>query len=237
MVNKEFRGHVLTIPFPSQGHINPLLQFSKHLASKGLKTTLATTVFISNTFKPKPPPSVQLDTISDGYDDGGFAQAESVAAYLTRLEAAGSKTLADLILKYKDTPNPIDCIVYNSFLPWALVVAKQFGIASAVYFTQSCTVNYIYYCVHQGLLKLPIPSLSIPIPGLQFLELGDMPSFISVQGSYPAYFEMVLSQFANSNLADFILINAISGFEEEVLLHSAILICFFLFFFSWFRVV
>ena len=84
MENEGYRAHVLAIPYPTQGHLNPMLQFSKHLAnSKGLKTTFATTVFLSNTFKPKLPPSVQLDTISDGYDDGGFAQAESAAAYLT----------------------------------------------------------------------------------------------------------------------------------------------------------
>lgn len=216
----ENRGHVVVVPYPSQGHINPLLQFSKHLAIKGVKITFAPTVFIYNTFKPTLPSSIQLDTISDGYDDGGFAQAQSIADYLTKLEAAGSKTLTHLISKYKDSPHPVDCILYDSFLPWALVVAKQFGIASATFFTQACTVNFVYYCLQRGLLKLPIPPSSFPlsIPGLHFLELGDMPSFISVPGSYPAYFEMVLNQFANSELADFILINAVQGFEAEVLL-------------------
>jgi hypothetical protein len=32
--------HVLVLPLPLQGHINPMLQFSKLLASKGLKVTL-----------------------------------------------------------------------------------------------------------------------------------------------------------------------------------------------------
>lgn len=216
----EKRGHVVVIPYPSQGHVNPLLQFSKNLALKGVKITFATTVFISNTFKPKLPSSIQLDTISDGYDDGGFAKAESIPDYLTKLEAAGSKTLTHLISKYKDSPHPVNCIVYDSFLPWALVVAKQFGIASATFFTQACTVNFVYYCLHRGLLKLPIPSSSFPlsIRGLHSLELGDMPSFISVPGSYPAYLEMVLNQFAKSEQVDFILINAVQGFEEEVLL-------------------
>ncbi|KAH7547624.1 hypothetical protein FEM48_Zijuj01G0329600 [Ziziphus jujuba var. spinosa] len=223
MENKTgYRGHVLAIPYPSQGHINPLLQFCKHLSSKGPKITLATTVFISNTFKPNlSTTSVQLDTISDGFDDGDFAHAEGVADYLTKLEAAGSKTLAELILKYKDSADddPIDCIVYDSFLPWALDVAKEFGIPSAAFFTQACTVNYIYYCVHHGLLNLPIPNDSFPlsIPGLHFLDIRDMPSFISVEGSYPAYFEMVLNQFSNAHKADFMLFTAVSDLEEEVI--------------------
>ncbi|KAE8715740.1 hypothetical protein F3Y22_tig00110160pilonHSYRG00312 [Hibiscus syriacus] len=43
MKNKQFKGHVIVVPYPSQGHINPLLQFAKRLASKGVKATLATT--------------------------------------------------------------------------------------------------------------------------------------------------------------------------------------------------
>ena len=46
-MEKKARGgngiHVIVFPFPVQGHINPMLQFSKQLASSGLRVTLATT--------------------------------------------------------------------------------------------------------------------------------------------------------------------------------------------------
>ena len=113
MENKAYRGHVLALPYPSQGHINPLLQFSKSLVSKGLKATLATTLYIHNTMQSQSSSSLQFDTISDGYDEGGFAQAESIHAYINRMETIGSKTLADLIIKNKTTANPIDCIIYD----------------------------------------------------------------------------------------------------------------------------
>ncbi|CAL5391735.1 unnamed protein product [Camellia sinensis] len=104
---------------------------------------------------------VQFDTISDGYDEGGFMQAGDVQAYLTRLEATGSKTLADLIKRHQNSDHPIDCIVYDAFLPWALEVAKEFGLAGAAFFTQPCAVNYIYYYAHKGLLKLPVERFDI----------------------------------------------------------------------------
>lgn len=216
MENKAYRGHVLALPYPGQGHINPLLQFSKRLVSKGFKATLATTLFIHNTMQPQSSSSLQFDTISDGYDEGGFAQAESIHAYLNRMETIGSKTLADLIIKNKNTENPIDCIIYDPFLPWALEVAKKFGIYGAAFFTQTCAVNFIYYHVHHGLLKLPITSTPVSIPGLPVLELEDMPSFISVPGSYPAYFEMVLNQFSSSDKADAVLVNTFYELEAEV---------------------
>ena len=88
MENKAYRGHVLALPYPSQGHINPLLQFSKRLVSKGLKATLATTLFIHNTMQPpSSSSSLQFDTISDGYDEGGFAQVENIQEYHTRMVA------------------------------------------------------------------------------------------------------------------------------------------------------
>ncbi|XVF65874.1 hypothetical protein PTKIN_Ptkin09bG0286100 [Pterospermum kingtungense] len=217
MEKKEYRAHVLALPYPSQGHINPMLQFSKRLSSKGLKATFATTIFISQTMKPESFGSdVEIDTISDGCDAGGFSEAESIHDYLKRLEAAGSKTLAELIIKNKNTSHPIDCIIYDAFLPWALDVAKQFGLVGAAFFTQACAVDFIYYYAHHGLLSLPVTSVPVSIPGLPLLQLRDMPSFIYVAGSYPAYFAMVLQQFSNADKADFILVNTFYKLEHEV---------------------
>lgn len=215
MKNKKYGAHILAIPYPSQGHINPMLQFCKRLVSKCLKTTLAITNFISNSTHPISG-TVGIDTVSDGFDEGGYADAESVAAYLERFEKIGSKSLADLIKKYEKSDFPISCIIYDAFMPWALDVAKEHGLIGGCFFTQSCAVNYIYYYVHHGKLMLPICSTPVKIPGLPELELGDMPSFIYVHGTYPAYFELVLNQFTNVDKADYVFVNSFYKLEAEV---------------------
>ncbi|MCD7462196.1 hypothetical protein HAX54_047979 [Datura stramonium] len=215
MKNEKYGAHILALPYPSQGHINPMLQFCKRLVSKGLKTTLAITNFISNSIGPIST-TVRIDTVSDGFDEGGYTEAESVAAYLERFEKIGSKTLADLIKKYEKSEFPITCIVYDAFMPWALDVAKEHGLIGACFFTQACAVNYIYYYVHQGKLTLPISSTPVKIPGLPELELRDMPSFIYVHGTYPAYFELVLNQFTNVDKADYVFVNSFYELEAEV---------------------
>ncbi|CAN4085658.1 unnamed protein product [Withania somnifera] len=207
--------HILALPYPSQGHINPMLQFVKRLVSKGLKATLAITNFIFNSTRPISG-TVGIDTISDGFDNGGYAEAESVAAYLECFQKSGSKTLADLIKKYEKSEFPITCIMYDAFMPWALDVAKEHGLIGVCFFTQSCAVNYIYYYVHHGKLKLPISSTPVKIPGLPELELRDMPSFIYVHGTYPAYFELVLNQFMNVDKADYVFVNSFYKLEAEV---------------------
>ncbi|CAL9236810.1 unnamed protein product, partial [Arabidopsis halleri] len=57
-------------------------------------------------------------------------------------------------------------------MPWALDV--EFGLAAAPFFSQSC-VKYAYYLsyINNGSLKFPTEDLS-------FLELHDIPSFLSV---------------------------------------------------------
>ncbi|KAF4352510.1 hypothetical protein G4B88_013340 [Cannabis sativa] len=217
-----YGGHVLVVPYPSQGHINPLLQFCKRLVShhNGLTVTFATTLFISKTFTPNPnklPPSIHFDTISDGFDTGGFAQSSGVDDYLSRLQAAGSKTLSQLIERHRQSNNPIGCVVYDSFLDWCLDVANKFGLAAGPFFTQSSTSNYIYYSLHHGLLKLPIDSFPVSVEGLEFLSsLDEMPSFVGVPGSYPAYFQMVLNQFSNTHKPHFVLVNSVYEFEQQV---------------------
>ncbi|KAL1544842.1 UDP-glycosyltransferase 74F2-like [Salvia divinorum] len=209
--------HILAIPYPSQGHVNPMHQFCKRLVFKGAKTTFALTKFIIKSFNPKSD-SVAIETISDGFDEGGFGQAADVSDYLMRMEQAGSKTLEDLIQSYQSSNNPIDCIVYDAFLPWALEVAKKYDIKGAAFFTQACVVNYVYYYAHHGLLELPVTAASTPVelPGLPPLDLPDLPSFIYKHGTYPAYFEMVLSQFSNLEKADFVVVNTFYKLEEKI---------------------
>ncbi|OAY50252.1 UDP-glycosyltransferase 74F2 [Manihot esculenta] len=208
--------HVLLVPYPGQGHVNPMIQFARRLVSKGLKATLVTSIFIAKSMKlGSSVGPVQLDVISDGYDNGGFPKADSVDTYLERLKVAGSRTLSELILKYQNTSNPIHCVIYEPFLPWALDVAKEFGLLGAAFFTQPCAVDYIYYNIQHKLLTLPISSTPVSIPGLPLLEFRDLPSFVRLPDSYPAHLEMLINQFSNADKADFILINTFYELEPE----------------------
>ncbi|XP_022963460.1 UDP-glycosyltransferase 74F2-like [Cucurbita moschata] len=206
--------HVLVLTYPTQGHVNPMLQFCKSLASKGVTTTVAVTAFIFNTFKPHDG-SIHWDTISDGFDDGGFAAATGIEHYLETFKAAGSRTLTELIQRHRDSGRPIDAIVYDALMPWALDVAKGFGLVAATFFTMPCSVNLIYYYVDKGLLRLPVAEGSYPVclPSLPPLMPPDMPSFIYVPDSYPQYLYLLLNQMPNIQGADYILVNSVREFE------------------------
>ncbi|KAL3725013.1 hypothetical protein ACJRO7_030082 [Eucalyptus globulus] len=162
-----------------------MLQFSKRLVSKGLKATLALTVHLAGSMQADPSSSIDLETISDGHDLGGFMGPGSIEAYQTNLRVVGSRTLAELIHKLDCSGRPLDAVIYDGFLPWALDVAKQ--------------------C--RGLLPLPLPlplsEGSVRVPGLPPLKPWEAPSYVYKLGLYPAFYDMVINQSTNVDDADF----------------------------------
>ncbi|XWS22966.1 hypothetical protein CRYUN_Cryun29cG0080900 [Craigia yunnanensis] len=150
--NKAKKAHVLILPFPGQGHINPMLQFATPLVSKGVKATLLYWF----------PDNIRW------LRRRRFAQAGTPDVYLSTFQSVGSQSLANLIKKLGDAALPI---IYDGFMPWALDVAKQFGLRAAVFFTQSC-----HYHVSRGLFKLPLegPNVSLTVADWmsKFWKLG-----------------------------------------------------------------
>ncbi|KAK4402840.1 UDP-glycosyltransferase 74B1 [Sesamum angolense] len=206
--------HVIVLPYPSQGHINPLLQFAKRLTSKGVKATLATTHY---TLRSVGAGAVAVEPVSDGFDHGGFAEARNEDTYLKSFRENGSKSLSKLIRKYENTSSPVSCIVYDSFLPWALDVARQHGIFGASFFTNSATVCAVFNHIHRGKLMLPVKMEDGPLllPGLPPLHGCDVPGFIRAPESYPAYLAMKMSQFSNLDEADFVFDNSFQELEGQ----------------------
>ncbi|KAH0668926.1 hypothetical protein KY289_023419 [Solanum tuberosum] len=208
--------HVILVPYPSQGHINPLLQFAKRLASKGVKSTIATTKYTVNSIHS---PNISIEPISDGFDEGGFTQAQNTDVFLKSFKENGSRTLSQILTKYENSTYPIRCIVYDSFFPWALDVAKKHGIYGASFFTNSAMVCAVFAHIHHGTFSLPVKieeNEPLLLPGLPCLYPIDVPGFIKEPESYPAYLAMKMSQFSNVENADWIFDNSFQELEGEI---------------------
>lgn len=213
MENYKKRPHVLVVPYPAQGHINPMLQFCRRLVTKGIKVSLANTIFISKSMLADPQNSISFETYSDGFDQGGYAQAPTPDIYISSLRIVGSQTLQNLVEKLDESGSPVHVLIYDGFLPWALDVASKFGLVKAVFFTQSCAVNNIYYHVYKGLVSLPQrddESVVISVPGLPLFKSWETPAPLD-------YFDLIVNQFSNVDNADWVFFNTFHKLEEEVL--------------------
>ncbi|KAF5728763.1 UDP-glucoronosyl/UDP-glucosyl transferase family protein [Tripterygium wilfordii] len=219
-MEKEQRGasktHVLLVPFPLQGHINPMIQLSKRLASKRLKITLVSTSSARISMEGREADSpVEVNFISDGYQEG---KAETMDEALERIETETSLSLAKLIEDLKTTEYPAKFLIYDSIMPWMMNVALAQGLEGAPFFTQSCAATAIYAHVHQGTLKLPLPleETQVMLPGMPELRSNDLPSLVYDPCSYPALHKLLLGQLLNLHKASFLLWNTFDGLEDEV---------------------
>ncbi|XP_058779084.1 mogroside IE synthase-like [Vicia villosa] len=209
--------HCLVIPYPTQGHINPMLQFSKRLLQKGTKITLVNTISNSKTISTiNLNKSFQFETISDGFDHGGLTSAKNIETYIDTFRRTGSQTLDQLLHKLASTDNPVDCVIHDAFLPWIVDVAKKFQLPVAVFLTQACCVNSINFHAFKRWLDLPLLETEIVLPGLPKLDASDLPSFLYQYGTHPGYFDLLTNQFSMIDQADWVLANTFYELEQEV---------------------
>ncbi|WCJ21868.1 UDP-Glycosyltransferase superfamily protein [Euphorbia peplus] len=209
---EEIRIHksdVIAIAFPAQGHINPLLQFCKCLAFKGLNVTLV--VFSHKPFYQThndfSNSALNIHTISHNLD---FTSPDSIQDFQTLV----SEELTQILVKQE---TQISCLLYDSVLPWVLDIARQFGLAAASFFTQPCTTSAVYCHVHQAYLKLPVEDQTVLLPGLPPLQPSDLPSFVSDIQTNPWMRTCFVQQFSNLKDVDWIIFNSFTSLEKEVI--------------------
>eukprot|EP00253_Pinus_taeda_P011760 PITA_11760 len=219
--------HVLVMPYPAQGHINPMLLFAKRLASKQMMVTFVTTeekcVRMLQAQDSLPGASnssmeVKFETISDGLPVD-FDRSKDVDMVLDLLSKMGGLTLANLIERLNAQGNNISCIVYDSFLHWVPDVAKKFNIPVAFFWTQSCAVYSIYYNFSRGLANLRDETGktvdAIEIPGLPLLKVSELPSFLHPSNTKESLLRLVMDQFKPLSEATWVLGNSFSELESE----------------------
>ncbi|KAJ9173969.1 hypothetical protein P3X46_017051 [Hevea brasiliensis] len=205
--------HIIALPFPAQGHINPMLQFSKLLTSKGLKVTLVT--IIDNELTKAKHGSVIVDSISDNSEENGTIS--TMEEYWKNFSSLIERKLSEIVEKQGKSGRPISCLVYDSIMPWALDIARRLGLAAASFFTQSCAVSAIYYHVYEGRLNIPSEQTHVSLDGMPPLQSYDLPSPACGSEYSPALISLMTSQFSNIREVDWILVNTFNKLEAEVM--------------------
>ncbi|XAR64296.1 hypothetical protein NMG60_11024577 [Bertholletia excelsa] len=209
------KSHVVVIPFYGQGHLNPMLQFSKRLAFKGLKITVATILSVTQTM-PDATGSITFESIYDDCAEGGFRGPGGLKGYLERFEASGKKNLSNLIKKIDNSESPLKCLVYDASIPWAFRVAKEFGLAAAAFFTQACSAIASYYPMHLDLVGKQLPASGFSIRAVPEIKIPPLWSMGSDNSRYPPIIRHILEQFDNIEEADWVLFNSFDKLEDEV---------------------
>ncbi|CAL1377146.1 unnamed protein product [Linum trigynum] len=214
--------HVLVLPFPFQGHINPALQFSRLLNSKGgIRVTLIiyaeTTELTQGQLG-----SLGVHLLSSTHEPAAVQQ-EGGFGFLDRFARTVKKELprvADEI--ERETGSGAACLVYDSVAPWALEVAREMNIPCASFFTQPCAVDAIICGYHEGRIKAPITDKEekFRVEGMAEVSLAvhDLPSYLRDEDdeNAPECLALLAAQFSNVAGADWVFCNTFTALEEKI---------------------
>lgn len=207
--------HVVMIPYPAQGHINPSLAFAESLAAKGLHITFITTTALASSTTISAASSIAVHHISDGFER--VTGAETAEAYLWRLKANLSQNLAEFLDERRREGWGKVVIIYDSVMPWVLDIARERGLLGASFFTQSCCACALYYHLKRGSLEFPYEGgCTASFPALPSLGVEDLPSFSHLVDSQRVGVEILSNQFLNFERADWIFFNTFDTLESEV---------------------
>ncbi|XP_020583514.1 putative UDP-glucose glucosyltransferase [Phalaenopsis equestris] len=226
--------HFLFVSFPGQGHVNPLLRLAKRVAAKGLLVTFTTTIEFGSRIRAASqlifPTESDSDLIPVGlgflrfefFNDGADPKnsIKDLSYLMTNLETNGPSALVDLIRRQSAAGRPVSCLVNNPFIPWALDVAAELSIPSAVLWIQSCAVFSIYYHFHHRLANFPTDKTLktlVQLPGIPPIAPDELPTFILQSNPYKSLTEAILAQFHNISKARWIFSNSFDELEHETL--------------------
>ncbi|KAJ1686772.1 hypothetical protein LUZ63_018162 [Rhynchospora breviuscula] len=210
--------HVVAIPFPGRGHINPMMVLCRQLIACGIHITFVVTEEwrgLINSAHPLPPPELNFMTIPNcipsehgrGKDHKGF-----VKAVYTKM--------AEPVEKLFDQLEPVpQVIIADSYLPWAVEVANRRGIPICSLFTMSAA----FFSVLLHFKRVPPPKTpQSPVREKDELVEKYIPSVRSIKLSdvdplYVASLELALQAASTARKAQCMLFTSFYELESCVI--------------------
>ena len=191
---KEHKPHVVCIPYPAQGHVNPMLKLAKLLYFKGFHVTFVNTEFNHRRLlKSRGPNSLdgllsfRFETIPDGLPPSDMDATQDIPSLC---ESTSKKCLApfrELLFKLncsQDVP-PVTAIVSDGVMSFTLEAAKELGVPEVIFWTTSACgfLAYLHYLqlVKQGIVPLKgiIKNFSLSLEKRFFCHVTIVVSHIS----------------------------------------------------------
>ncbi|KAL5705214.1 7-deoxyloganetin glucosyltransferase [Ranunculus cassubicifolius] len=232
--------HAVCIPYPAQGHINPMLKLAKLLHHRGFHITFINTEYNhKRLLKSRGPnslnglPSFQFKTITDGLPPSDDIDAtQSIPALCESTSINCLAPFRDLVSELNNNHNspPVSCIVSDGSMTFTLEVAKELGIPEVLLWTTSVCgfMGYLQfpYLIQQGLMPLQDESyltngyLDAPvdwIPGVKDIRLRDLPSFIRTTEPNALMTQIVLQETGRASKASAIVFNTFEELEHDSL--------------------
>lgn len=239
-INPSEKPHAVCVPFPAQGHVNPLLKLAKLLHRHGFHITFVLTEFnYRRLVRSQGPDAVkgltdfQFAAIPDGlpYSDEDATQNIPDVAVSTMKTCLAPflgllRKLNDGAASGSGAP-PVSCIVSDAVMTFTLDAAREIGVPDILFWTTSACgfLAYLSYqlLVDRGLLPLKdeadftngfLDTEVGPVAGLaDNLRLRDFPSFMLTTDRNEKMLDYVLHETSRATIGSVLLLNTFEDLE------------------------
>ncbi|KAF5458180.1 hypothetical protein F2P56_022234 [Juglans regia] len=229
--------HAVCVPYPTQGHVIPMMNLAKLLHSKGFHITFVNTEFnhtrLIRSMGPdqvKGLPDFQFETIPDGMPPTDLDATQDGRALCESTRKNCAVPFKELVIRLNSARPPVSCIVSDGMMGFGSKVAEELGIPEVRFWTASACgfMGYLNFTelINRGILPFKDESfqddgtLDTPInwiPGMKNIRLKDLPSFIRVTDTKDIFFDFLGSEAQNCLNSAAIIFNTFDEFEHEVL--------------------
>ncbi|GMI86587.1 ARABIDOPSIS THALIANA UDP-GLUCOSYL TRANSFERASE 85A1 [Hibiscus trionum] len=229
--------HAAFLPFPAQGHINPLMQLAKLLHSRGFHITFVNSEFnhrrlirSSGEDAVKGLPDFRFETIPDGLPPSDSDATQSIPDLCNSTQRTCLAPFLELLSKLNSSPElpPVTCIVADGIMSFGAKAAGVIKVPCVQLWTSSPAsfLGYLHYkelvqrgivpfkdehYISDGTLEMPID-----IPGMPDMRLKDFPSFIRTTDPNDIMLNFVMEE-SQECLKSSIIFNTFDELDKQVL--------------------
>ncbi|KMZ71734.1 Flavonoid glucosyltransferase, family GT1 [Zostera marina] len=234
--------HVVCIPFPAQGHINPMFKLAKILHAKGFHITFVNTEYNhQRLLKFRGPHSLdglsdfRYETFPDGLPLSNIDGTQDIPSLCKSTSENGTLPIRNLIKKLNNSTvsscvPPVTCIISDGCMSFTLDVAKEMDIPEFLFWTPSACgfMCYLHYkdLVEKGLVPLKDDNYLVNgylettlnwIDGISNIRLMDMPSFVRTTDINDVMLNFGMRESNRASCGTSIILNTFYTLEHSVL--------------------
>ncbi|XP_050157404.1 (R)-mandelonitrile beta-glucosyltransferase-like [Malus sylvestris] len=230
--------HAVLVPFPSQGHINPLMQLAKVLHYKGFHITFVHTEYNyrrllksrgSNSLDGLP--TFRFVTIPDGLPATDANATQDIPLLCDSTSKHCLPHFRNLLKKLSSSPDspPITCIICDGVMSFTLDAAQELGLPAVFFWTPSACgfMGYVQFhrLIEKGLTPFKDESyftnghLDIVIdwiPGMKDIRLKDLPTFLRTADPNDIMLNFLVAETERTKKASAVILNTFHDLEDEV---------------------